>query len=195
MTNKNLVDLTDEDIISSLKVIATTRNCNKCKIRNCKWGTCNCEQITANAALELINHQKSEIERLKKEVSVARDVVCKEFANKLEEKCGIFTPLGANWIEETMAVKVSDIDKILKETIGKEGKMANEEAIIDIRENIQPIIGGKSLDIAISAIEKQIPKKPTKTRGEIVCPTCKTLVGSSPYCRYCGQALDWSDRK
>lgn len=40
--------------------------------------------------------------------------------------------------------------------------MTNEEAIIDIRENIQPIIGGKSLDIAISAIEKQIPKKPKK---------------------------------
>lgn len=37
--------------------------------------------------------------------------------------------------------------------------MTNEEAIIDIRENIQPIIGGKSLDIAISALEKQIPKK------------------------------------
>lgn len=73
--------------------------------------------------------------------------------------------------------------------------MTNEEAIIDIRENIQPIIGGKSLDIAISAIEKQIPKKPVKTRSEIVCPTCKTLVGSSPYCRYCGQALDGSDIK
>ena len=57
--------LTDEEIISSLEVIATTRNCNECKIRNCKWGTCNCEQITANAALDLINRQKSEIERLK----------------------------------------------------------------------------------------------------------------------------------
>lgn len=71
--------------------------------------------------------------------------------------------------------------------------MTNKEAIIDIYENIQPIIGGKSLDIAISAIEKQIPKKPVKTRSEIVCPTCNTLVGSSPYCRYCGQAIDWSD--
>ena len=71
--------------------------------------------------------------------------------------------------------------------------MSNEEAIIDIRENIQPIVGGKSLDIAISAIEKQIPKKPRKTRTEIVCPTCATLIGSSPYCRYCGQAIDWSD--
>lgn len=42
------------------------------------------------------------------------------------------------------------------------------------------------------ALEKQIPKKPVEVRSEIVCPTCKTLVGSSPYCRYCGQALDHS---
>lgn len=64
---------TNEEIISSLEVIATTGNCDECKIRNCKWGTCNRSQITANAALELINRQESEIERLKKEVSVARD--------------------------------------------------------------------------------------------------------------------------
>lgn len=70
MTDKNLIDLTNEDIISSLEVIATTRNCNECKIRNCKWGTCNCEQITANAALDLIKCQKIEIERLQKEVNL-----------------------------------------------------------------------------------------------------------------------------
>ena len=54
---------------------------------------------------------------------------------------------------------------------------------------------GEAIKIATSAIKKQIPKKPKKTRSEIVCPTCNTLVGSSPYCRYCGQALDWSDSK
>lgn len=43
----------------------------------------------------------------------------KEFADKLKEKCGIFTPLGVNWIEEVMAVRVSDIDKILKEIVGE----------------------------------------------------------------------------
>lgn len=69
--------------------------------------------------------------------------------------------------------------------------MTNEEAIIDIRENIQPIVGGKSLDIAISAIEKQIPKIVRETKNEIVCPICGTLIGSSPYCRYCGQKLSW----
>ena len=61
-TNKKL---TDEEIISSLEVIAATRNCDECKIRNCKWGTCNCSQITANAALDLIKRQKAEIKRLK----------------------------------------------------------------------------------------------------------------------------------
>lgn len=64
MTDKKL---NDEEIITSLEVIASTRNCNECKIRNCKWGTCNCAQITANAAINLINRQKSEIERLKTE--------------------------------------------------------------------------------------------------------------------------------
>lgn len=48
------------------------------------------------------------------------------------------------------------------------------------------------LIVCKEALEKQIPKKPVEGRSEIVCPTCKTLVGSSPYCRYCGQALDHS---
>lgn len=69
MTDKKF---TDEELISSLEVIATTCNCNECKIRNCKWGTCNCSQITANAALDLINRQKAEIERLKSELSNTR---------------------------------------------------------------------------------------------------------------------------
>ena len=92
---------TDEDITSSLELIATTRNCNECKIRNCKWGTCNCSQITANAALDLINRQQAEIERLKKKVEELSDVLSdsirirykeaqseaiKEFAESLNEK-------------------------------------------------------------------------------------------------------------
>lgn len=77
--------------------------------------------------------------------------------------------------------------------------MTNEEAIIDIRENIQPIVGGKSLDIAISAIEKQIPKKVVeKNIVEDVslnyCPYCNScFIGwGMKHCGECGQALDWS---
>ena len=88
-------------------------------------------------------------------------------------------------------------------------KMTNEEAIIDIRENIQHIVGGKSLDIAISAIKKQMPKKPTGIYDENESEKGKglyeeALIGSCPvchqevqlgmkYCMNCGQALDWSD--
>ena len=79
-------------------------------------------------------------------------------------------------------------------------KMTNEEAIIDIRENIQPIVGGKSLDIAISAIEKQIPKKPYLDNDNGIyekeyCPSCnRSLFPNDPYCR-CGQAIDLSKEK
>lgn len=75
--------------------------------------------------------------------------------------------------------------------------MTNEEAIEILQEERDyaqfPKYVKEAIEIATSAIEKQIPKKPRKTRSEIVCPTCNTLVGSSPYCRYCGQAIDLGD--
>ena len=82
--------------------------------------------------------------------------------------------------------------------------MTNEEAIIDIRENIQPIIGGKSLDIAISALEKQIPKRVElyKHNGDFKwenypCPYCGEMLGLEinkryvKFCPNCGQKLLW----
>ena len=51
------------------------------------------------------------------------------------------------------------------------------------------------LEEAKKALEKQIPKKPINTGREIVCPTCETLVGSRPYCGYCGQMLDHSTKE
>ena len=46
MTNDEGEDkISDDEIISSLEVIATTRNCSECKIRNCNWGDCNCSQM------------------------------------------------------------------------------------------------------------------------------------------------------
>ena len=46
---------------------------------------------------------------------------------------------------------------------GKAGllNMTESEAIKDIKENILPCVGGKSLVFAISALEKQIPQKIT----------------------------------
>lgn len=62
-----------------------------------------------------------------------------------------------------------------------------------------------ALDMGITALKKQILKKPIKYKDEIVCPTCKNYInitdddlyvyGIEPpkYCDECGQALDWGD--
>lgn len=126
---------TDEEIIKALDICTQQNSSIPCCDCPC-WNDDEqeCEVIDDTVILDLINRQRAEIERLKKEVSVARDAYMfiqdryehtkieayKEFANKLEENCGIFTPLGVNWIEETKVVRVSDIDKILKKMVGKE---------------------------------------------------------------------------
>lgn len=58
-------------------------------------------------------------------------------------------------------------------------------------------------DLAISALEKQVPKKPiTETVEHFQCPTCENVtmppcegnVGLK-YCGYCGQKVDRSEVK
>ena len=58
----------------------------------------------------------------------------------------------------------------------------------------------KLINLAISALEKQIPKKPIEVIDEKrwedwACPECRTLIeGGSVmlHCWNCGQKLDWS---
>jgi hypothetical protein len=60
------------------------------------------------------------------------------------------------------------------------------------------------LRLAITALEKQIPKKPIKAKEHImysmcyICPNCQqnfSGTGIASYCYHCGQALDWSNGK
>ena len=60
----------------------------------------------------------------------------------------------------------------------------------------------KAFKVAITALEKQIPKKPLNPCGRYYgkakggnCPICGAGTNSVTYtyCRKCGQALDWSD--
>lgn len=69
--------------------------------------------------------------------------------------------------------------------------MTESEAIKDIRENIKPIVGGKSLDMAINALEKQIAKKPiVRGLGQRYCSVCGCGGADHQYCGRCGQKLD-----
>ena len=125
---------TDKDIISSLQVIATTCNCNECKIRSGKWGTCNCSETTANAALELINRQKSEIERLRGSTIVnnimesqrikreAKAEAVKEFTerlkNKIKTECN---PYGKPTFDYDTSIAIMRyIDNLVTEMVGEE---------------------------------------------------------------------------
>ena len=79
----------------------------------------------------------------------------------------------------------------------------------DCTDNQQAFI--KEIEIAISALEKQIPKKPKIVKIEseydtrdYFCPICNKCFihfvdgefyagNKDCYCSNCGQALDWSD--
>jgi hypothetical protein len=61
----------------------------------------------------------------------------------------------------------------------------------------------ESIDMAIQALEKQIPKRPIKSKEQRIryvntyyCPTCNlgfTGFNIAKWCYHCGQKLDWSD--
>ena len=62
------------------------------------------------------------------------------------------------------------------------------------------------LRLCRQALEKQIPKHFELWNGQCACPNCNKLFGSHsqlktliywemPYCKFCGQALDWSDNE
>lgn len=58
------------------------------------------------------------------------------------------------------------------------------------------IVGDMAYDMAINALDKQIPRKIREEKGWTYCPMCKVL--QSPfdmdqYCCRCGQRLDWGD--
>ena len=82
--------------------------------------------------------------------------------------------------------------------------MTKSEAIKEIRFNMSTIgLSNEAAkrvvearDMAIQAIEKQIPKKP-KTDDRYVmyiCPRCNEFIKiNKNYCMNCGQKLDWSE--
>ena len=85
--------------------------------------------------------------------------------------------------------------------------MTESEAIREVRFNMSKIgLSDKAAkrvvearNMAIKALEKQIPKKPdfTEDKEFALCPCCngKGLLNKQKYCDNCGQKLDWSDEE
>ena len=78
--------------------------------------------------------------------------------------------------------------------------MTNQEAIKYIENH--GYISDDVKDIAIKALEKQIPKKPIYSRlyattPDMNCPVCNaTLLTDEPnYCKRCGQKFNWGDEE
>lgn len=86
--------------------------------------------------------------------------------------------------------------------------MTENEAIKELhkirpRGGIIPQKRAEALDVAIQALEKQIPKKPVKSENQVVryantyyCPICNlgiTGTNIAKWCYHCGQKLDWSE--
>ena len=82
--------------------------------------------------------------------------------------------------------------------------MKPEEAISAIKNNMPTkgtyTILTEALELAIQALEKQVPKKPIHAHGNYYCPTCKDTWllwddaipnESDNLCGYCGQKIDW----
>ena len=80
--------------------------------------------------------------------------------------------------------------------------MEESEAIRELhkirpRGGIIPQKRAEALDVAIQALEKQIPKKPIYESKMPRCPSCRSWIQNNEsiqkYCNFCGQALDWDE--
>ena len=127
--------MTDNEIIKSLECCVKDGYPYGCK--DCQYHNLNCnEQLDADA-LDLINRQKVEIERLERDVftykirwakaesreTKAKAEAIKEFAERLKEKAHT-TPVFDSYCSKTymgnvLKVYVADIDNLVKEMVGE----------------------------------------------------------------------------
>ncbi len=127
---------TDEEIIKSLECCVKAKTMGDCIELNCPfrndWDLCLSGEIK-KMALDLINRQKAEIERLEKtykadqqlisalnkSYNLAKAEAYKEFADKLKEKSEIVHLFSVCNGHHYM-VDIDDIDNLVKEMVGEE---------------------------------------------------------------------------
>ena len=117
---------TDEEVINSLKICANNGECKECAINPHKGNYGFCTGLAINAALDLINRQKAEIEDLREIVFTDRSEaiqnlkaeVVKEFAERLK--------IYYRNLDKTAGALINyTIDQKLKEFLGERGGKEN----------------------------------------------------------------------
>ena len=128
------------------------------------------------------------IERI--HVDIPKDLITK-FDENMDMVCGVVNKVCVQQVE----------------AVGSE--IINQIRDIAVANGIDDVYVLKKKDI-LSALEKQIPKEPTHEATLykcLTCPNCKNVIDEfmefvpeqpkirvkNPHCKYCGQALDWSD--
>lgn len=79
-------------------------------------------------------------------------------------------------------------------------EQVRDNFVQDLAENAYLTMStAEEMELAISAIEKQIPKKvnisisgTTGWNTKCHCPNCRSYISRGKYCNECGQALNWS---
>ena len=73
------------------------------------------------------------------------------------------------------------------------GRIKNHNEVHSRKERHFAVHITEALNMAVEALEKQIPKKPSET-DKARCIHCACVVKRDErFCKNCGQALDWSD--
>lgn len=119
--------MTDNEIIRALECCVKTEFISDCA--KCEMFAFDCKDILIENALDLINRQKAEIERLQKDLMKCKlekemlyqvsdeikFVAIKEFAERLRKKCHNYYPSIDSYCVSRYAVEIADIDNLVKE--------------------------------------------------------------------------------
>ena len=146
----------------------------------------------------------------KEEIMEVQAEAIKEFAERLKK-----TAVWGDVYTDKKKIWDTEIDITLRNMLN-ERTVTPAEAIEYLQKHIGKQMGGKSLELAIEALEKQIPKKPNAEEYLKLSPNIKNCIGECPCCKHgiveystdlnhtrkkekfcvnCGQALDWSDEE
>ena len=117
---------TDDEIIHSLKVCSTDGDCSECKINPHKGNYGYCTSLAIKAALDLINRQKAEIERLK-DVKFQYEILQKNY-DEIEQQLHYLSNVEIPYLYSFTEDKDKKLETIANILLGARAKAIKEFA-------------------------------------------------------------------